>query len=75
MHPEYSRRNLVQAKSIGARSNIRVAAERLTQYRQSPKWLRTLLWETLEKLEPVPHELAQWRDAAPDAPHNGGTLT
>ena len=67
-HEEYLRRNLIHAKSVGAQAGVRVAIERLSARKDAPKWLLEQLRGVAERLEPVPHEIAEWRNSAPDAP-------
>lgn len=68
-HEEYLRRNSIHAKSIGAQAGVRVALERLTKRKDAPKWLVKQLEGVASRLAPVPHEIAEWRNIAPDAPH------
>lgn len=65
---EYLRRNLLVAKAIGARANAGVALDRLSAHKRAPKWLLESLRGILERCEPLPHDLARWRDLAEDAP-------
>lgn len=67
-HEEYLRRNLIHAGSVGAVAGVRVALKRLTARRDAPKWLVKQLRGVASRLEPVPHEIAEWRNIAPDAP-------
>jgi hypothetical protein len=68
MTTEYLRRNLLVAKAIGARANAGVALERLKSHKRSPKWLVDYLQGIVERCEPLPADLARWRNLAPDAP-------
>lgn len=67
-HEEYLRRNMMVAKAIGAHANTAAALRRLKQQSRPPQWLvRELEW-IITSLEPLPGELAQWRNLATDAP-------
>ena len=66
---EYLRRNLVIAKACGAKAEIKITAERLKNTKRVPKWLIASLAAMQVRVEDLPHELAQWRDAAPDNPY------
>lgn len=68
MYGEYLRRNLLVAKAIGARANAGVALDRLQTHRRPPKWLVEYLRGIAERCEPLPADLARWRDLAEDAP-------
>jgi hypothetical protein len=68
MYTEYLRRNLLVAKAIGARANAGVALERLQAHKRPPKWLVEYLRGIAERCEPLPADLAKWRDLAEDAP-------
>lgn len=66
---EYLRRNLVIAKACGAKAQIKITSERLKNTKRVPKWLTASLAAMQVRVEDIPHELAQWRDAAPDNPY------
>lgn len=68
INPEYLRRNLLVAKAIGARANAGVALDRLQAHKRPPKWLVDYLRGIVERCEPLPADLARWRDLAEDAP-------
>jgi hypothetical protein len=65
---EYLRRNLIVAKAIGAKAGVSKSLKRLEQMSRAPQWLVTSLRGVLERQDPIPEELAKWRDAAADAP-------
>lgn len=67
-HEEYLRRNLNVAKAIGAVANTRVALERLKGTKHPQKWLVAALEGILDRVKPLPHELANYRALAPDVP-------
>lgn len=66
---EYLRRNLVIAKACGAKSEIKVVAERLRRTKRPQKWLLASLEAIRVRIEELPEELAKWRDTAPDNPY------
>lgn len=68
MYDEYLRRNLVVAKAVGAKAGVSKSLKRLEQMSRPPKWLVTSLRGALERADPLPAELARWRDTADDAP-------
>jgi len=68
MHTEHLRRNLLVAKAIGARANAGVALDRLRTHKRPPKWLVAYLEGIVKRCEPLPAELARWRDTADDSP-------
>lgn len=68
MYDEYLRRNLVVAKACGARAGVSKSLKRLEQMSRPPKWLIQSLRGVLERCEPLPSELAKWRNTATDAP-------
>jgi hypothetical protein len=67
-HEEYLRRNLLVAKAEGAKANASVALKRLEMQTRPPKWLVDYLRGILERVAPLPAELALWRNQAHDAP-------
>jgi hypothetical protein len=67
-HEEYLRRNLLIASAIGARAGAETALQRLQQSKRPPKWLIAQLAGIVARTEKLPHDLALWRDTAPDAP-------
>lgn len=67
-HEEYLRRNLMHAKACGAHANTSAALRRLEMQARPPRWLVKELEGIMRRLEPLPNELAQWRNLAPDAP-------
>lgn len=67
-YQEYLRRNLLHAKAIGAKANASTALKRLEMQTRPPQWLVNALRGILERVDPLPAELARWRDLAPDTP-------
>lgn len=67
---EYLRRNIMVAKSCGAKAEVAISLRRLQSMRHAPKWLLTSLTEMQMRLDKIPDELAEWRDAAPDNPYS-----
>ena len=65
---EYLRRNLIVAKSIGAKAGVSKSLKRLEQMSRPPKWLVESLQGVLVRQDPLPEELAKWRDSAEDRP-------
>lgn len=70
MYDEYLRRNLLVAKAIGARENARATLARLNGCAYAPKWLWERLQGIIDRCEPLPADLALWRNTAPDAPEH-----
>ena len=71
-HAEYLRRNLMHAKSVGLRAESSKTLTHLRSLkRRVPLWLLQSLEEMKSRAEPLPHELAQWRNRAPDRPYVG----
>lgn len=68
MHEEYLRRNLMVAKAYGAKAGVSRSLKRLEQMSRPPKWLVASLRGVLERCDPLPEELAKWRNTASDAP-------
>ena len=60
---EYTRRNLLCAKAIGAQAAIRNALEDAEKLKRPPKRLIKRLRDALERLEDVPTDLAQHRNS------------
>lgn len=60
---EYLRRNLLQAGAAGADAGIDKVLTRLRSTRFAPQWLLEELDAVKERVEPLPHELAKWRDS------------
>lgn len=59
---EYLRRNRHVAAAIGARAAIDLALERLGDRPRTPQWLIDLLLGAHRRVDPLPAELAAWRD-------------
>jgi len=68
MHKEYIRRNLVHAGSIGVRAGIAQSIHHLRLMKRPPKWLVKQLEALYPRADQAAHELARWRNSAPDAP-------
>jgi hypothetical protein len=67
-HEEYLRRNLLHCSSLGVRAGLSNVIDRLRAQKRPPKWLLEQLQGCLDRAEKVHPEMAQWRNAAPDAP-------
>lgn len=65
VNPEYLRRNLLVAKSIGINSNAKAAMARVRTLKRQPAWLVKYLQGILDRAEPLPKELAAYRDSVP----------
>ena len=59
---EYFRRNLLVAQALGARAGVAKGKERVMRLKHPPQWLITLFDGVLDRLEPLPRELAAHRD-------------
>ena len=68
MYDEYLRRNLLVCKAVGAKSIASKSLKRLEQQTRPPKWLVAALRGILERTDPLPEDLAKWRNTASDAP-------
>ena len=68
MYDEYLRRNLLVCKAVGAHANATAALDRLRGLKRPPKWLVEYLEGIVKRCEPLPHDLAEWRNNAWDAP-------
>lgn len=66
---EYLRRNLLVARAIGARAGVETIRNRLG--RRAPKWLREQLDAIETRVEPLPTDLARWRDLVGPSPVTG----
>jgi len=67
-HEEYLRRNLVHAASVGVVADVGAVLTRLKTIKSAPKWLVEQLERTHRKSKNIPHDVALWRNSAPDAP-------
>jgi hypothetical protein len=67
-HEEYLRRNLLVCGAHGAKATASVALKRLEMQSRPPKWLVAYLRGILERVAPLPEDLAKWRNSAADAP-------
>jgi hypothetical protein len=65
---EYSRRNLHQAKAVGITANVVTALTRLRAMKRTPVWMLAALEGIQSRAAGLPHEMALWRDTAPDRP-------
>lgn len=68
MHKEYLRRNLVHAGAVGVTAGIIHIHKRLGHRKHPPQWALKELERMLLKAIAAAHEVAQWRDNAPDRP-------
>ena len=64
---EYLRRNNLVAKSIGIQANANAALDRLNNQKRPPKWLINTLQGIIDRSEPLPSDLAKYRDEADPA--------
>ena len=67
-HEEYLRRNLLVCKAVGAKASALHARDLLLTRKRPPKWLLKSLQGIIDRVEPLPIELAAWRNASQDAP-------
>jgi hypothetical protein len=67
-YQEYLRRNLLVAKAASAKVDVSMVLARLESQSRPPQWLVNDLRRILERVDPLPGELARWRDTAPDTP-------
>jgi hypothetical protein len=65
---EYHRRNMQVARVCGAQAAVDQALERALTVKGIPVWLRAYLESAAVRLPGIQHDLAAWRDLAPDAP-------
>lgn len=68
MYDEYLRRDLLVCKAVGAHATATAALERLRAQKRPPKWLLKHLEGIAKRCEPLPADLAEWRNTAWDAP-------
>jgi len=59
---EYLRRNLLVCKAVGAQAAALKILERMHGWQRAPKWLEKSVRDILERVTPLPHELAAYRD-------------
>ena len=59
---EYLRRNMLHASSVGAEANAKTALERVSGWKNSPKWLVEALQGIIDRCEKVAPEMAKHRD-------------
>lgn len=67
-HEEYLRRNLLTAKAVGIKANAEAALKRLSATKRPAKWLVKYFEGIRDRAEPLPKDLAAWRDIADDRP-------
>jgi hypothetical protein len=67
-HEEYLRRNLVHCGSVGVHAGLQNAVDRLKATKRPPKWLVAQLEGLVPRAVASAHEIALWRNTAPDAP-------
>jgi len=65
---EYHRRNMQVARVCGAQASVDQALERALTVKSIPVWLIAYLESAANRLPGLQHDLAAWRDLAPDAP-------
>lgn len=65
---EYHRRNMQVARVCGAQAAVDQALERAMAIKSIPAWLIAYLESAATRLPGLQHDLAAWRDLAPDAP-------
>jgi len=65
---EYHRRNMQVARVCGAQAAVDLALERAMKVKSIPVWLVAYLESAAHRLPGLQHDLAAWRDLAPDAP-------
>lgn len=65
---EYHRRNMQVARVCGAQAAVDQALERALSVKSIPVWMIAYLESAASRLPGLQHDLAAWRDLAPDAP-------
>lgn len=65
---EYHRRNMQVARVCGAQASVDQALERALSIKSIPNWMIAYLESAATRLPGLQHDLAAWRDLAPDAP-------
>ncbi|MGA0540689.1 hypothetical protein [Neotabrizicola sp. VNH66] len=65
---EYHRRNMQVARVCGAQAAIDQALARALSVKSTPAWLTAYLESAAARLPGLQHDLAAWRNLAPDAP-------
>lgn len=65
---EYHRRNMQVARVCGAQAAVDQALERALSIKSIPVWMIAYLESAASRLPGLQHDLAAWRDLAPDAP-------
>jgi len=72
---EYHRRNMQVARVCGANAAVDQALERALKVKSIPVWLIAYLERAADRLPGLQHDLAAWRDLAPDSPYIDKTDT
>ena len=72
---EYHRRNMQVARACGAQAAVDQALERALSVKSIPVWLIAYLESAATRLPGLQHDLAAWRDLAPDAPDTAQRAT
>jgi len=72
---EYHRRNMQVARVCGANAAVDQALERALKVKSIPVWLIAYLESAADRLPGLQHDLAAWRDLAPDSPYIDKTDT
>ena len=67
---EYHRRNMQVARVCGAQAAVDQALERALSIKSIPNWMIAFLESAANRLPGLQHDLAAWRDLAPDAPES-----
>lgn len=67
---EYHRRNMQVARVCGAKASVDQALERALSIKSIPNWMIAYLESAASRLPGLQHDLAAWRDLAPDAPEH-----
>lgn len=63
---EYHRRNMQVARVCGANAAVDQALDRARAVKGTPKWMIAYLESAADRLPGLQHDLAAWRDLAPD---------
>lgn len=65
---EYQRRNMQVARVCGANASVDLTLKRALANKSTPNWIIAYLESAVSRLPGLQHDLAAWRDLAPDAP-------
>ena len=63
---EYHRRNMQVARACGANAAVDQALDRARSVKGTPKWMIAYLESAADRLPGLQHDLAAWRELAPD---------